>query len=400
MAGNNPTAYASTVAGSMGVRPNTPLNMNDPNVRAQLAAGMTRMENGVGGQQRPIQTAQASPNNGMAAFYMNPSIPKELKDQVMKTLTPTGVSDVYGRPGVSQIESGIHGMPVQGNYQPGVMTQLGVSAEGGFTTQVPLTGPGQYGGSNPQDSGTPTGGLAGTVGQFATMGRGVANQNAFNVAQREPQTAALNSDQKAFAQVGPTKQILGLLKNDISSAGGANVSWGPQSEQVQNAKKLMLNYFPGLFSKAQVEGISAGDSINKLSVMLGAGLGHILGNAGGTDFSQQLQQQQVPGTHNSRESALALANMIEQTVDQYRQLGQSLTPQLTQDFASGKQNYLQWRQNFYDQHPIINPVTKNPITQDLSKYTEAIGSMQGGWKNKSDAEVKAALKKAGVNLGP
>ncbi len=53
---NNPTnTYAATVAKSIGVDPNAPLNMDDPNVRRGLIGAMAQFENG-----RPLQMASAA----------------------------------------------------------------------------------------------------------------------------------------------------------------------------------------------------------------------------------------------------------------------------------------------------------------------------------------------------
>lgn len=59
---NDPRAYAASVARSMGVDPNAPLNLDDPSVMAALIGGMARVENG-----RPIDPAAIRRGVGLPA---------------------------------------------------------------------------------------------------------------------------------------------------------------------------------------------------------------------------------------------------------------------------------------------------------------------------------------------
>lgn len=384
-----------------------PSNMNNPTAKDELGTTVADYSRRFQQAQGPAQSPGFNPAQ-YNAYQHNPYANPQEQALARGLVTPTQGTDLIGRPTVGNIQSGVRSQPVGQGVTTGTMVPLSVSPEGGVSTQVPMTGLGQYGGgpqsANPQGAGTPTAGMAGAVAPFAQMGRDLATQNKFTEAWRGPQVSAVTQDQNFLGQYPVIKQALGVIGNDLEKH-GANLSMGPQSETIQNMKKLVANFAPGLFSNEQIEGIAAGDSVTKMSGILGTLLARQIGNSGGTDFSQQLGQAQVPGMHNSLEGAKALKSMIEQMTEQQYQLGlaaQKLNP--GQKMGTDPSfNYIAWKNDWYANHPIINPITKNPITQDLSKYSQTVNEMQqggGGWKTKSDAEVKDALRRAGMNIGP
>lgn len=64
---NNPNAYASFVSKKMGVDPNQPLDMNDPNVRRNMAMAMGRFENGMSPVDPRSWMASATPQPATGA---------------------------------------------------------------------------------------------------------------------------------------------------------------------------------------------------------------------------------------------------------------------------------------------------------------------------------------------
>lgn len=215
------------------------------------------------------------------------------------------------------------------------------------------------------------------LGGLQQLGQSFTRSNMMNVAGQEPQAKSLEQDQTFAAQAPLLKQTLGVVKDDIR-AHGSEISWGPQTETMTQLKRFAVNYAPGIFTPDQIAGIASADSLQKMSGILGTLLARQIGNAGGTDFSQQLGQAQVPGMHNSKEGAIALADMIEQGVDQTRKLGEEFRKLPNNIKTDPNFDYIGFRQNFYSRNPIINPLTKNPITQDLSNPTQA-QTYSGGW---------------------
>ena len=212
-------------------------------------------------------------------------------------------------------------------------------------------------------------------------GQEFTRSNLMNVAGSEPHAATLKQDQTFSAQAPLLKQTVGAIRDDIRTH-GSEISWGPQTETVTQLKRFVENYAPGIFTPEQISGISAADNLQKMSGVLGNLLSSQLGNMGSTDFSRQLGQGQVPNMHNSKEGALALADMIEQGVDQNRKLGEEFRKLPNNTKTDPNFDYIGWRQGFFNKNPIINPITHNPITQDLLKMREQPNEPQaygGGW---------------------
>lgn len=75
--GNNTNAYASFVSKKMGVDPNQPLDMNDPNVRRNMAMAMGRFENGMSPVDPRSWQASASPQQATGAPMQLPGATPE-----------------------------------------------------------------------------------------------------------------------------------------------------------------------------------------------------------------------------------------------------------------------------------------------------------------------------------
>jgi hypothetical protein len=75
--GNNTNAYASFVGKKIGVDPNQPLDMNDPNVRRNMAMAMGRFENGMSPVDPRSWQASATPQQATAAPMQLPGATPE-----------------------------------------------------------------------------------------------------------------------------------------------------------------------------------------------------------------------------------------------------------------------------------------------------------------------------------
>lgn len=307
---------------------------------------------------------QYSPQQGgdLSAFYMNPSIPNELKKGVQEGLTPKVVSDVYGRPGSQTPLGGIQGRPVTGQYKPGIMVPVSVGSDGSVATQIPMTAPGSSGGS-PNYGGAS--GIGGAVEPIAEIGRNLGNQSTFNKAATVPQAEAIANDQKDAATAPQVFRVVNTIIDDLNSHGNA-MSMGPTANWTTEAKKVIANLAPNLMSKQQLEGMAANEAMDKASSTLGTLLGKQVGGlTGGTDASMFEGLKQVPGAHNSLVGAKALADMIKQGAvlqqkwgEAYRSLPRGI--KTAPDF-----DYIGERNRFYQKNPILNPLTGNDIVMDM-----------------------------------
>jgi len=91
--GNNTNAYASFVGKKIGVDPNQPLDMNDPNVRKNIAMAMDRFENGMSPVDPRIWQASGSPQQATAAPMQ---LPGATPEQPQSPQQPTAQSISLG----------------------------------------------------------------------------------------------------------------------------------------------------------------------------------------------------------------------------------------------------------------------------------------------------------------
>ena len=135
-------------------------------------------------------------------------------------------------------------------------------------------------------------------------------------------------------------------------------------------KKLAANYAPGVM-KDQLDSIAAADSIEKLSGNLGSLLSKQLSTGTGTDAQMLQGLKTVPGLMQSKQGALAMADMIRQTAEKQQQLGYILQDE--KNWAT----YAKTKADFFAKHPVINPLTGNALEMDLKAAQET--KTNGGW---------------------
>lgn len=288
----------------------------------------------------------------LSSFYVNPSIPEHIRETVMKGNTPVPVEDVYGQPGVrAGVMGPTVGTQVVPNFQPGKLVPATVGSEGQVSTQVPLTAP--RGGTIPS--------LQGQMQPLMDVAKSMGQQGA----QLKGTTDQVRSDvQQAYATI-PIIQTLAQMK-DTMLAHGDKMIWGPTSDWVNNLRRSLAQHAPGFLSKADIAGIAAADDFDKLSAQLQTLVGR---QAGATDMSLLQGIKSVPGSHNSREGAMALIDMLMQTVS----LNGQFMAQNQHRIGQPGFDYMTEKNRFFEQNPIKNPLTQNPIRLELGKNKPVIG---------------------------
>ncbi len=301
----------------------------------------------IGGSQRVAQNG-----GGLANFYMTPGIPQELKDNVLKGNTPVPTEDVYGRPGARQGVMGpTTGTPTQ-NFTPGIRAPATVGPDGGISSTIATPAPGVGGGPSTRDQ----------LGNLYRTGQDFAAQSAVNKTERE----GMQSSQQQALLVPETRQILNTMKQDIL-AHGDKMIFGPTADWVNNLRRSVVQHAPGLLSENDIAGLASADSFDKLSAQLQSIVGR---QVGGTDASLLQGMRSVPGQHNSKEGALALIDMLDQVSQQQAKFMVQNRYKIGQpgfDFTAAKQE-------FFEKHPIENPLTKNKLREDLGKTNNQGGT--------------------------
>lgn len=339
---------------SMGPRSEIPSSPKVWGDKEAVAAGLYDDPAAIPKNASPIQY-QGQPRD-LSAFYMNPSIPAELKKGVQEGLTPKTVQDVYGRPGYQTSMGGVKGTLVQGQFQPGVMVPTAVTPEGGISTQLPMTAPGQSAGGSLTERMQP---IMDTAKDFGKQGAALK-------AEREQ---VAQDVQTAYNTI-PIRQTLAAMKDDIQSHGEKMV-WGPTADWLNNLKRGIAQHAPGLMSEKDISGLASADSFEKLSAQLQTMVGRQIG---GTDASLLQGMRSVPGSHNSKEGALALIDMLDQVADLNAKY------MIKNQYKIGQPGFdmLGEKNKFFEQNPIINPITKKPLRLDLgSKPSEP--KTNSGW---------------------
>jgi hypothetical protein len=163
--------------------------------------------------------------------------------------------------------------------------------------------------------------------------------------------------QGAYSSI-PLVQTLRQMKDTISAHGDKMV-WGPTSDWVENLKRSIAQHAPGFFSEKELHGLAAADSFDKLSSQLQAIIG---GKVGHTDATSLQNLRTIPGSHNSKEGANALIDMLTQAAT----LNSQFVMQNQARIGTPGFDYLREKNRFFEQNPLINPLTNNPIRVDLS----------------------------------
>lgn len=315
----------------------------DPNGK-KVSSYVSDVVGRIGGQ----QVAQAGPS--YSDYQHNPwANPKE-QDLARGLITPAPYEDVYKQPGYISPMGGARAAPVQG-LQPGALVPATVGAEGQISTQVPLTPPGRGTAPSLQGQMQPLMDVAKSMGQQGAQLRGTTEQVKSDV-------------QQAYATI-PIIQTLAQMKDTVLSHGDKMI-WGPTSDWVNNLRRGLAQHAPGFLSKKDIDGIAAADDFDKLSTQLQTLVGR---QAGSTDMSLLQGIKSVPGSHNSKEGAMALIDMLMQTVG----LNGQFMAQNQHRIGQPGFDYLNEKNRFFEQNPIRNPITQNPIRLELGRNKPVVG---------------------------
>ena len=323
---------------------------------------------------KQLQAGKVDPETA-GRIYANPMASPEHRALIGALVTPQKTEDVAGRPGYQSPSGGVQPAPINtgaGPFQPGIRVPES-AGPGGVSTTTPIPAPMPRPvppmvntPSNAPIRTNPDGSIAGNIAtttgsridQLASKARDLSFQQAGNETvsntQKEDISAAMNAPN--------IKRIAGVMLDDITKHGD-KMTFGPTAEWSNNLKKVAANYAPGLM-KDQIESLASADSFDKMSAQLTS----MLSKGGGTDAQLFNNMKSVPGAHNSQEGAKALLLMVNQVADQQAALRQAVAP------AKSAQEYEALRAQFFQTHPIINPITGNPIAQDISSNKSSGGA--------------------------
>lgn len=408
-------AYAAALMKRSGEPVNRPTGAI-ANVLDSITSGLTRnnadtMQNEAaarnsGDLSALIAQLQAGAPNAqtMGQIYANPMASPEHRALVSALVTPKLIEDVAGRPGTFSPAAGVQAAPVQGNFQPGFRQPMS-TPDASTTIPVPAAMPPQQGSpitpTNPQggafgglnfkpagwdNSSPPPGGggpqapVAGPPAGTAPAATNFLTLDALAAKGRELAAERERSQGGAVGEAGVIKQDIaaandapnvlkgvGTIKDNIQRFGD-KITFGPTSPWSLEMKRAAANYAPG-FMKDQLGAIAAADSINKVGIGLAGVLASQLqGGNNAETFAKSMQG--VPGLTTSKEGALAMADMIQQSAMKSQQLG-AIYRDLS---ASGRlREYQAKREQFFTQHPVINPLTGNPIEMDIESAKKTSG---------------------------
>ncbi|RTM13895.1 MAG: hypothetical protein EKK33_08970 [Bradyrhizobiaceae bacterium] len=349
---------------------------------------------------RQQQSGQRPDADTVARNLADPMASPEQRRMMIEMLMGKPVEDVNGRPGYASPITGVSAAPVQGNFQPGYRAP--VQAEGvGTTAPIPAPGPvnrapvpssarvwgdreAEAAGLYPPRSPTPSASgpqaaaspgappatylppqVGGTVRELAGLGREVAANKTFTQGGAEAISATQKQDVATAMQAPEIKRIAGVMLDDLRTHGD-KMTFGPTAAWSNEVKRAAANYLPGPM-RSQMEALASADSFEKMSAQLTSLLAR---GSGGTDAQLFNSMKSVPGAHNSKEGAQALLLMINQVADQHQAMREYVS------HARTPQEYEALRSQFFRDNPVINPITGNPIAQDLTR--ERNGGGGGG----------------------
>lgn len=299
-------------------------------------------------------------NGSLAPILSSPSIPAEVKKQILESATPKGGLDVYGNPVVGTTMGGLRATGVGPGVSTGIKLPLAVQTPGAsVSTEYIQHGSGGSGGG---------GGLQGAVQPAMDVAKNLGEQGARNVGTQDQ----IKQDTQAAFNTVPVRQTLAAMRDDILSHGDKMV-WGPTAPWLNDLKRGIAQHAPGLMSDADISGLASADSFDKLTAQLQSIVGR---QVGATDASLLQGMKSVPGSHNSKQGALALIDMLDQAARQNAQFMMQNQYKLGQPGF----NYLAAKNQFFDQNPIVNPITGHPLRMDLSARPGASApASSGGW---------------------
>lgn len=308
----------------------------------------------------PMSKVLMAQNGSLAPILSSPSIPAEVKNQILQSATPKGGLDIYGNPIVGTTMGGLRATEVGPGVSTGIKVPAAVSSNGtSVSTDIIQSAP---------RGGQSSGGLQGAVQPLMDVARSVGEQGAGNKATQD----VITQDTANAANAIPIRQTLAAMKDDIKSHGDKMV-FGPSAPWLTELKRGIAQHAPGLMSDSDIAGLASADSFEKLTAQLQSIVGR---QVGGTDASLLQGMKSVPGQHNSKEGALALIDMLDQTARQNAQFVAQNQYRLGQPGF----NYLAEKNKYFEQNPIINPISKNALRVDLtSKSQPGTAPINGGW---------------------
>lgn len=295
---------------------------------------------------KPIQMAQAPSTGSLAPILSSPSIPDVVKKQILDTATPRGGADAMGNPVVGTTMGGLRSTGVGQGVSTGVWKPQSVS-----TPNASVSGE-QLQSTQNGDSG---------FGANANRMMDTAEKIAGRGAVLGATTAQTGQDFANMSNAIPQIQVLKTMRDSIKNS--PTMQFGPTAPWLTSLQMGIANSAPGLFSPQQMHDLAAANGVDKLT----AQLGNILStNGSGTDAKLFNNLQAVPGRgHNSKEGMLDLIDMIiQQQAINHQFISQNMN-KISQGMSPA--DFTNLRNGYFDQHPIINPATQNPIRLDLTK---------------------------------
>jgi hypothetical protein len=254
--------------------------------------------------------------------------------------------------------------------------------QSGEPQNVPGLGGGQQGGQ--QGGGSPFSGLD----QITSWRR---QQDALGEAEKE-RVKVLGASRDDFVKnMEHSRQGLGMVQMMQSSLADPRQmpSMGPLGVPVQEFKKLMNQLFG-----VDLPGTTNGQVLQKGNTMLSIHVAKELGpRPTQFDFKQILANS--PNLEMSPQAARYQLNIIEQQFKQNMELARmASSPE-----ASDVNNWIKMRNDYYDSHPLLSPLTGKPLT-DNSMIQNELGAGTGGPPRVTDADSYNKIPKGGQYIHP
>lgn len=349
-----------------------------------------------------LQSGQRPDAQTLARVYANPMASPEHRALIDALIKPQPVKDEYGNPAYAAPSSGVQPAPIQGrpgSYQPayrvhqqaeGVSTDAPMPAPVAPPTMAPrapvASTPRVWGDREAEAAGlypTPPGGGGGparvagsppaaapaipnrplSLDELAAKGREFAAERERTQGGAKAEGEVIQKDVNRAAAAPETLKGLGIMRNTITAVGD-KMTFGPTAKFSNEARRVISNYAPGLVDEKALAGA---DAVEKLNLGLAGNLSQQLG-LNPSDIFRSVAS--VPGNEKSKEGTLALISMMEQQARNDQYVGTVLYQQTRGNLAA----YQQARADYYASHPIINPITGNPIEIDAKKTQTAQAS--------------------------
>jgi hypothetical protein len=290
----------------------------------------------------------------LGAVLANPWNSDKQKEMALGLASPQNVPDVYGRPGqLTPLTGNIRSVGTPGGYQPGVRAPVATTGEGGASGTQIIT---PQGATIPGLGGGGGNGLAG-LAEFGRQQGAEANRTR---AGSKAEGDVIQQDVANAAAAPDTLKSLGLIEDNIRQL-GPNLTFGPTAQISNEFRRVLANYAPSL---ANEKALAGADMIEKLNLGLAGNLSKQLG-INPSDI--RLSVGSVPGNEKSAKGTLALLDMMKQSQQKAVEVG-ALYHQYRN--AGRLQDWGEARSQFFRDHPIINPVTHNPIQIDAQSAKE------------------------------